>query len=87
MRTLSYGSDLESSPIKQLIRKVILCFQYETSYTVKLDPKFLDDLHIRQDFVQRWNISLAVVWRHFRIIWKPSPFSAFIVVNKKQLSS
>lgn len=30
----------------------------------------------RQDFILHWSISPASVWCYFRIMWKPSPFSA-----------
>lgn len=76
MRTLSYCSDkkvhLSNSSLERLF-----CFQYETSYTEKLDPKVLDDLHNLQVGLHSAREYQSSKLRcHFRIIWKPSPFSA-----------
>lgn len=45
------------SPLIQLIRKVILCFQYETFHTVKYDPKtsWIQSSHtFKRDFIWYW---------------------------------
>lgn len=45
------------SPLIQLIRKVILCFQYETFHTVKSNPKtsWIQSSHtFKHDFIWYW---------------------------------